>query len=90
MLSSSSAWSIIIVIIIIISVEWYEPRLNITSDFWGAENTTEDELIPGESYNDDDDDDDDGVDGGRRFVGKHICPRRLPRNVPNAPRKHTN
>jgi len=28
------------------SVEWYEPRLNITSDFWGAENTTEDELIP--------------------------------------------
>ena len=75
--------------------------MNITSDFWGAENTTEDELIPGESYNDDDDnddddndddddDDDDGVDGGRRFVGKHICPRRFPRNVPNAPRKHTN
>ena len=29
------------------SVEWYEPRLNITSEFWGSENTTDDELIPG-------------------------------------------
>ena len=49
------------------SVEWYEPRLNITSEFWGAENTTDDELIPGKNYDDDYDDDD--VDGGRRFLG---------------------
>ena len=43
-------------------MEWYEPRLNITSEFWGAENTTDDELIPGKnlyflfilSYDDDD------------------------------------
>ena len=39
---------IVCFITITTSVEWFEPRLNITSDFWGAENTTEDELIPGQ------------------------------------------
>ena len=59
----------------------------------------DDDYYDDDDDGDDDDDDvknakcnegDDDVGSGRRFVGKHICPRRLPRNVPNAPRKHTN
>ena len=42
---------------------------------------------------DGDDDDDDGDDECALWEDvcrQGICPRRFPRNVPNAPRKHTN
>ena len=32
------------------SVEWLEPRLNLSTEFWGGENGTEDELFPGKTY----------------------------------------
>ena len=62
------------------SVEWYEPRLNITSEFWGSENTTDDELIPGicTPYNVDENDDiydnhdrGDNDDDGNYYVNEY-------------------
>ena len=40
--------------------------------------------------NDDDDNDDDECALWEDVCRQDICPRRFPRNVPNAPRKHTN
>ena len=66
------------------SVEWYEPRLNITSEFWGSENTTDDELIPGicTPYNVDENDDiydnhdrGDNDDDGNDYVNEYGEPR---------------
>ena len=44
----------------------------------------------GDDYDDDDDNDDDECALWEDVCRQDICPRRFPRNVPNAPRKHTN